>query len=467
MTLRDTLINWLSKPTELTAVTSKVDDSAGWTAHTATPHDYDPGTVQEIYADALEAWRKNPIAWRIIAITTDYVVADSFMINSNNRSLNKFIYNFWHHPKNQIPLKLESMCDELSRAGDLFVALFRNPSDGMSYIRFVTKDRIQRIESLPNDWETEIAYYETTLTGEPKKWISVNHPDAISADSVMLHFSVNKPLGALLGESDLTTMIPWLLRYSRMLEDRVRLNWAVRAFLWIVNVPANKVAQKKEQYRTPPEAGSIIVKDDSETWSVNTPLLRGSDARYDLQAVRTMIDAGSGYPPHWRGDAGDISLATAQAMQGPTERHLLRRQNYFVWMMEDILYHAYQRYSFSTSKPQLPNHDYSKLFSVHMPDISRHDNEALARATRDLSQGFFTLASQLGQLPPTLAKQVLTLLFKFSGESITEDNINLILKEIKENPPMFDNKIKHDIIYSDEPYPGEPSSNEPREDTAT
>jgi len=242
----------------------------------------------------------------------------------------------------------------------------------------------------------------------------------------MLHYAVNRPLGALLGESDLTTMLPWLLRYSRMLEDRVRLNWAVRAFLWLVTVPANKVAQKREQYRTPPEAGSIIVKDESEQWEVNSPLLRGSDARHDLQAVRAMIDAGSGYPPHWRGDAGDISLATAQAMQGPTERHLLRRQEYFVWILEDILYHAYQRSAIVSSRPSLSHRDYSKLFQVNLPDISRFDNESLARSTRDLSQGFYTLASQISQLPPSLASQVVRLIFKFAGESISQDTVNQI-----------------------------------------
>ena len=71
----------------------------------------------------------------------------------------------------------------------------------------------------------------------------------------MLHYATNRPLGALLGESDLTTMIPWLLRYSRMLEDRVRLHWAVRAFLWLVTVPSNKIDAKREQYRTPPDSG--------------------------------------------------------------------------------------------------------------------------------------------------------------------------------------------------------------------
>jgi hypothetical protein len=172
--------------------------------------------------------------------------------------LNRFIAEFWRHPKNRMDLRLEAMCDELSRAGDLFVVLFRNPSDGMSYIRFVAKDRILRIETSPNDWESEQVYYEQGEGGKPRQWFSSQHPAAASAPAIMLHYAITRPLGALLGEGDLSSMIPWLLRYSRMLEDRVRLHWAMRAFLWMVTVPANKIREKQEQYRTPPESGSIV-----------------------------------------------------------------------------------------------------------------------------------------------------------------------------------------------------------------
>ncbi len=176
----------------------------------------------------------------------------------------------------------------------------------------------------------------------------------------------------------MTTQLPWLLRYSRMLEDRVRLNWAMRAFLWLITVPSSRVKEKQEQYRTPPEPGSIIVKDESEVWEANAPKLNAQDARFDMQAVRAMIDAGSGYPPHWRGDAGDISLATAQAMSGPTERHLRRRQLYFVWMVEDILYHAYNRAVASNRARKLASDNYNDLFKASLPEITRMDNESLS-----------------------------------------------------------------------------------------
>ncbi len=423
----------------LAAVTVRVDDeSVGWGALSGRPHDYDAGTVQVNYQDALTAWRKNPIAWRTIAITTDYVVGDRISISSPNRNLNRYIQAFWQHSKNNMGRRLEPMSDELSRAGDLFVLLFRNPQDGMSYIRLVTKDRIQKIETAPNDWETELVFYETQDSGDAKAWYSPDHPQASEQDAVMLHYAVNRPAGALMGEGDLTTMIPWLQRYSRMVEDRVRLNWAVRAFLWIVTVPANRVQEKKEQYRNPPESGSIIVKDESEKWEPVTPLLRGGDASKDLQAVRAMIDAGSGFPPHWRGDAGDISLATAQAMQAPTERHLRRRQQYFVWMLEDVIYHGYQRsVEVGRSRPLPAGVDYERLFTVSLPDISRWDNASLAESAKDVAAAFYSLSAQIGGLPENYARQVLRVAFKFMGEPLDDETLTALVREVRREPPVL------------------------------
>lgn len=434
-TLRERIQSFLNPPTQATAVTVKVDDSPGWGSLTTRRHDYDTGTVQQIYTDALEAWRKNPVAWRIIAITTDYVVGDRFTVSARNQRLNRFIREFWNHPKNHMHLRLDTLCDELSRAGDLFVLLFRNPQDGMSYIRFVTKDRIQRIVSADNDWETEIAYHEAQETGEPKIWLSPEHPEAPYADAVMLHYAVNRPIGALLGESDLTTMLPWLLRYSRLVEDRVRLHWAARSFLWDVTVPAAAVQAKAEQYRMPPDTGSIIVHDEAEIWKAVNPNLAAADARHDMQAVRAMIDAGSGFPPHWRGDASDISLATAQAMAGPTERHLIRRQNYFKFLLSDILYHAYLRAAEIGAAPRISKADYDSLFVFSMPDISRFDNEALASSSLDLTQAYANLVSTLRAAPETIRRQMLRAFFQYSGAPVPEDQIEAILNELRDPTP--------------------------------
>ena len=58
------------------------DDNAGWTSTTGRPHDRDYSEIQAQYTDSLTAWRKNPLAWRIISITTDYVIGKDYAITS-------------------------------------------------------------------------------------------------------------------------------------------------------------------------------------------------------------------------------------------------------------------------------------------------------------------------------------------------------------------------------------------------
>lgn len=309
MSWRERLGTWLAeriagKDLSQLAVSVRIDDSAGWSQIGRYPHDRTLPEIQELYEDALKAWRKNPIAWNTVRVIQDYVVGDGIEIGSIDPVLQNFIEAFWNHPENMVSNRLDAMCDELTRSGDLFVLLFRNSQDGMSYIRFLTKDQIADIETKKRDWETELLYIQkpTEVGEDGQRWYSPKHGSSKRMQAVCLHYSVNRPLGGLFGEGDLTAVLPWLLKYSRMVEERVRLHWAMRAFLWFVTVPTGKVTAKQKQYQTPPEPGSIVVKDDGEKWEVQTPSLHGADASHDMKAVRNMIDAGTGLPPHWRGN---------------------------------------------------------------------------------------------------------------------------------------------------------------------
>jgi hypothetical protein len=195
------------------------------------------------------------------------------------------------------------------------------------------------------------------------------------------------------------------------------------------------VVAKQSQYARPPEAGSIVVKDDGEEWEVKSPNLRAVDARHDLQAVRNMIDA-VGYPPHWRGEPGDANLATAQAMQLRPERHLRRRQNYIVFILQDLIYHAYKR-AFAAGKVRARPSDlpYDELYTVRTTDISRADNEVLAAASKDLTAAFSQLCSLLEPGDsPTLTRRVIELIFKFAGEPISDKALDAIMVEAGYSP---------------------------------
>jgi len=303
----ETIRHWLSHQLHqiALAISVKIDDSPGWHKHGRANHDRDQAEADQLYADILKAWRLNPLAWRTVQITTDYVVGETITLSSPNKDMQKYIDRFWTHPKNRMANRLETMCEELTRAGDLFPILFTNKANGMSYIRFLTKDDVDTIKTAANDWETELIIVQKPqeVSADPRadggrKWYTPDHGRSRTATAIILHYVINRPLGAQYGESDLATIVPWLLRYSRMLESRIRLHWAARAFLWFVRVPTGKITEKQEQYSEPLEPGSVIAHDDAEEWDVKTPNLHGMDASADMLSVRQMIDAGTGYPPH-------------------------------------------------------------------------------------------------------------------------------------------------------------------------
>ena len=154
----------------------------------------------------------------------------------------------------------------------------------------------------------------------------------------MLHFAVNRPAGAVRGKSDLAPILPWLRRHNCWLEDRVRLNAAVRSFLWIVHAPSRLRTDLQERYRTPPDPGSVIIAEQgAEEWTAVTPNLRAADAEKDGRAIRWMIMAGGpGTALLDIGEGEDSNLATGRAMAEQRRRFLRRRQAYLVHMLTQL-----------------------------------------------------------------------------------------------------------------------------------
>jgi hypothetical protein len=421
------------RPAALATLPVRIDDeSPGWTrTSAAASNERDPAEIQEQYQDALTAWRENPIAKRIVDIITDYCLGDGLTPTAHGQT-GDWITRFWNHPKNNMPIRMHELSDELTRAGDLFLTLHRNPDDGISYVRPIPKDRILEIQTLPNDWETELSYVESRGAMDQVTWLSPAHPDAPNAPAVMLHYRVNGVVGALMGESDLATLIPWLQRYSRMLEDRVRLHWALKAFLWLVTVPTNMVTSKTEQYRSPPEGGSIIVKDPSESWEAQTPNLHAFDAQYDLQAVRSIIDAGSGFPPHWRGEATDVNLATATAMERAASRHLRRRQLYLRHLVIDLVHTAHLRaWEISRVHPR-PR---KEAIRCDTTDLSRQDNETLARAANLLSMAITNLTTITGVPNDAMRAKTAELILRFAGEQLDPADLSALTAGYQPSTP--------------------------------
>src|SRR5512136_3079291 len=129
-------------------------DDSTWRSVTVDtyPRDRYPQDRDEVLQDALDAWRDNPLARRVVELTTEFVVGNGLNVTCEHEATHKFMQEWWSHPKNKMPQRIYEWCDELSRAGELFPILSTGP-DGMTYVRAIPASDILEIRTYQEDIE--------------------------------------------------------------------------------------------------------------------------------------------------------------------------------------------------------------------------------------------------------------------------------------------------------------------------
>lgn len=375
---------------------------------------------ESVLADCLDAWRHNPLARRIVELTSQYVVGGGMWPACADEPTQAFLNAFWEDRLNHMPVRLIDMSDELVRSGNLFL-MISTAANGMSYVRLVPSGDIEAIESRTNDIEQEVAYViKADQDGEERRVAAYDSLiDAQGAqgefETVMLHYAINRPAGGQWGESDLGPVLRWLSRYSSWLEDRVRLNRFRNAFIYVVKArfanEASRQARQAQLLSAPPSPGSILVTDESEEWSVLSPRLEALDASTDGLAIKKMIAAGAGVPLHFLAEPESSTRTTAEAAGGPTFRRFEQRQRFMQWMLGDVCRVAVARRALVDGEVNT-----RVQISVRAADISSKDNVDLARAGREVAK----FAGELTAKGLISEEEYLRLVYRFMDEPAPE-----------------------------------------------
>lgn len=377
------------------------------------PYDRAAYDRQQVMEECLEAWRFNPLARRIVELTTQYVTGGGVTLTVSDEASEAFLQRFWKHPLNRMELKLAEFSDELARSGNLFLMLSADAS-GMSFVRIVPSTDVLGIQSRANDVEQELSYTLRTEVGEEPQIVPAwrgDQPAAFQNQVCLLHYAVNRPAGAQWGEPDLAPVLRWLGRYSAWLEDRVRLNHFRNAFVYVVKARfGSEQARRTRQLQLasqPPSAGSILVSDESEEWSVISPKLEALDASTDGLAIKKMIAAGVGLPLHFLAEPESSTRTTAESAGHPTYRRFEERQRVLCWLLEDLLRVVLNR------RAALDFHvDPATQISVRGGDIHARDNLELARAGQQMA----SMAMSMHEKGMIDAPEALRLIYRFIGE---------------------------------------------------
>ncbi len=392
----------------------------GAQSYASQPRDRDAFDRQAVLQDSLEAWRFNPLARRIVELTSQYATGGGLKAACFHPATQSFINQFWGHRLNRMDKRVGEFSDELCLSGNLFLLLSTDQS-GMSYLRVLPSTDILRIESSENDIEQELAFH-LRVPGEKEAIIYPGYdPQTEQTDSqarlkaVVLHYALNRPSGSQWGEGDLTPILKWLARYSAWLEDRVRLNRFRNAFVYVVKARFGSESERSTRQlqltANPPAPGSVLVTDDSEEWSVMAPKLEALDASSDGLAIKKMIAAGVGLPLHFLAEPESSTRTTAEAAGSPTYRRFSERQRFICALLEDVLRVVVLRRACYD-----PEVNPETLIRVEGGDVSARDNRELAEAGQQIAQ----VATDLFERDLIDAREVLRLIYRFMGERLPE-----------------------------------------------
>lgn len=312
----------------------------------ASLRDRPAGDFRITIAQSLEAWRSDPLARRIVSLTTQFSVGRGFRIGADDRAADEFLHEFWEHPLNRMEARLTEWSDELCRTGNLFI-LLSSDSSGMSYVRAIPAGLIEEIVSMENDIEQPALFRlrEVSADGalhipELKSVLPAALPESESGEA-MLHFTVNRPIGAQWGEPDLAPLLVWLKCYREWLQDRWELNHYRSSFVYVVKAPSlNEPLRKAREQQLNlqrPKPGTILVTAEDEDWQALHPNFDSSDANLDGLALKKMIAAGAGIPVSFLAEPGSTSRAESGGMEDSACRNFRQRQQQLLWMTETVL----------------------------------------------------------------------------------------------------------------------------------
>jgi hypothetical protein len=172
------------------------------------------------------------------------------------------------------------------------------------------------------------------------------------------------------------------------------------------------------------------VTDDSEEWSVIEPQLASADAMNDGLALKKMIAAGSGLPMHFLAEPESATRTTAEAAGGPTYRKFEQRQEFFLWLITDLLKIALRRRA-KVDRKIKPDTE----LLVKGSDISARDNISLALAVSNIVVALGKVRNR-GLIDDA---EYLRLIYRFAGEAVDVENM---LKRGEEAGPIQEDKEK-------------------------
>lgn len=406
---------------------------------------------------------KNPLIKRGVEVTALYVWGRGMEILAPEEQIQETIdaflndrHNFSvitdHTARNDLETKL-------SVTGNLFFILFTHPVTGHVRVACIDEDEIQEVVKDPNT--SKPLYYlrkfVTVEGGEVSWWYpdyEHKNPDPFFRRMPVRNeriYHVNTSIFDL-GISEFYAAIDWAIAYKRFLEDFATLMASVAMFSWKMSTKGGKsaIAKAKSSLQStiginsiernpPPAPGSVLIED---TDTVNWDLIKSSGSVTPASAGRElllMVATVFGIPETFFANMGTSNLATAKALDRPTELKFTNRQQLWKTVYTSLIWYQIEQsvkapagilsnvgdVSFNEYNEEIvtfPDTVNSSVL-VRFPPILERDIDALLR-------GFISAITLDGKQPLALQDPALRPFIELMLNQLGIDNAAELLEEL-------------------------------------
>jgi hypothetical protein len=336
--------------------------------------------LQIIVRMARLAYLKNPLIGRAVRLQSFYVWGRGINLSAKSPLLNEVIQEFLDDPGNQAALTSHAARKareiELQLTGNLFLAFFPNPSNGVVRVRTIPFDEIKGVLTNPDDrcepwfyrreWSPlgidpvtgaaqsgfdpvtgaaqsgyNVAYYPDwgyrpdvqppTIGGHPVRW-----------DVPVCHRKSGGLPDGLFGVPEVYAALDWAKAYKESLEDDATRSKALARYAWDFSTPGGQRSVSAAQatlgttvgtspgtrFETNPPAVSGATFIHSEGVDLKSVSLAGATLPPEHnRALRLMVGSATDTPDTMLSSDSDVgNYATAATLDRPTELSMTDRQ---------------------------------------------------------------------------------------------------------------------------------------------
>ena len=341
---------------------------------------------------AYELYLSNPIAFRAVEITKDFVVGDGLTFKATDLRVQQILDDFWNDPVNRWDLKQWDRAKELGLYGEQIYPTHVNDVNGKVRLGYI--DPLQVVEvrtNLDNVEMPEALVIGRTASGgedpleKNQRTLKVIGPDEdpqsptfgrLTGDTFF--FAINKVTNAVRGNSDLLAAIDWLDTHDQFLfgvHEAAMLKTRVIWDIMVKGADAKKL-EKLEAKFGQIKAGTARFHNEQVEIKTVTPDLETPELAEHARLIKNHIATAVGLPEHWLSEGGNANRATAAEMGVPTTKRLRARQIFFRNMVGSIFEYVIDQAIIHKTLPA----DVDRTFNVMAPQIWAIDTQALTNS---------------------------------------------------------------------------------------